>query len=224
MSKKKTKNNKLKKVIEEKETIDANQDQCVAPETAKNNEVTSKENEENFKSDKDVISEALNNNFGKVKKCCNAVWNFVKKNIVAIILVVAILVTVTNTAVHLIGGKYFKDYDDYEAYTIKYESLLSKNGQYYVYFYSDTCTHCQDLKTDIFQYLDSEKNKKGIRMYIFNIDKYIDSIASDTDNLIGVTDYKDIKILGTPTMIYISEKKINNSWASASTIRKQLSN
>lgn len=236
MSKTKKNRNKRKKekeiVLESEnevknETIETQNEEIVPnelyDETVEKNHTKYSEQLEKFKK-----------SFSKAKEFwCKKIFPVLKKNFGLILSVFVILFTLINVITHIIGGNVTKDYSDYSKYQITYSQIMKKgNNGYYVYFYSESCSHCKNLKKDIFQYLDSDKNNStnGVRLYLLCVDEYLNELSSDTDNIIGVTDVSNLKISGTPTMIYVSTnsstntKVISNSWSSESKIKTQLSN
>ncbi len=154
-----------------------------------------------------------------------SLFEIVKANINVFLGLVVLTITAMLVTAHLVGSGAMNSYSDYSQYSIGYKSILSKKGSYYVYMYSEDCTHCATLKPYIFQYLSSSKNDddNGVRMYLFCVDEYLEYIAAEDDNILGVSDYSELKVSGTPTMMLVEDGTVTNSWASVSTIREQLS-
>lgn len=186
------------------------------------NDELKKENNQN--TEKDFFSKAGT----KLSLFFKKTFQIIKYHFKLIITVFVILLTLVNVTSHLIGGKVMKDYKDYSSHQIAYNQILNKKGTYYVYFYSNDCSHCQDLKKYIFQYIDSDKNDKenGIPLYIFCVDNYLEELTSESEaeNILGVTDVKELKLTGTPTMVLIANKEIKNAWLSTNNIKSQLKN
>lgn len=186
------------------------------------NDELKKENNQN--TEKDFFSKIGT----KLSLFLKKTFQIIKYHFKLILTVLVILLTLVNVTCHLIGGKVMKDYKDYSSHQIAYNQILNKKGTYYVYFYSNDCSHCQDLKKYIFQYIDSDKNDKddGIPLYIFCVDNYLEELTSEseTENILGVTDIKELKLIGTPTMVLIANKEIKNAWSSTYNIKNQLKN
>ncbi len=180
--------------------------------------------EDNQNTEKDFFSKAGT----KLSLFFKKTFQIIKYHFKLILTVFVILLTLVNVTSHLIGGKVMKDYKDYSSHQIAYNQILNKKGTYYVYFYSNDCSHCQDLKKYIFQYIDSDKNDKenGIPLYIFCVDNYLEELTSESEaeNILGVTDVKELKLTGTPTMVLIANKEIKNAWSSTNNIKNQLKN
>ena len=112
------------------------------------------------------------------------------------------------------SNKLSADYDDYKQYEISYKQIMRQSeDEYFVYFYSETCTACEQVKTTIFQYLSSDLNSTaGRKLYLVNMDKTVDMIASKEDevNILDVTNvdynknYDAIKIYNFPCLIDIA--------------------
>lgn len=143
-----------------------------------------------------------------------------------IIFVSLILMTTLNISFHFLGGKLFKGYDDYQKYEIRLNETFDRSGSYYVYMYSNSCAVCSSIKRDVFQYLDSEKNSSdGVKLYLLCIDNYDEMAVESGGSLVGITNYKDIKISSVPYMIYVVDgSEVKSEWTTGSEITKQLKN
>lgn len=112
------------------------------------------------------------------------------------------------------SNKLSADYDDYKQYEISYKQIMRQSeDEYFVYFYSETCTACEQVKTTIFQYLSSDLNSTaGRKLYLVNMDKTANMIASTEDevNILDVTNvdynenYDAIKIYNFPCLVDIA--------------------
>jgi RNA polymerase subunit RPABC4/transcription elongation factor Spt4 len=112
------------------------------------------------------------------------------------------------------SNKLSANYDDYKQYEISYKQIMRQpEDEYFVYFYSETCTACEQVKTTIFQYLSSDLNSTaGRKLYLVNMDKTTNMIASNEDeiNILDVTNvdynknYDAIKIYNFPCLIDIA--------------------
>ncbi|MBQ0008887.1 MAG: hypothetical protein KBS97_01225 [Firmicutes bacterium] len=107
---------------------------------------------------------------------------------------------------------------DHEYFEVDYISinwsdiLLQNKDTYYVYIYSLTCTHCQELKN----YIIDEALKRDDIFFVKGSNK--DVIKTDVSNTIGATEVKDIAILGYPSMLKISNKTLVQNVAGNSKI------
>ena len=112
------------------------------------------------------------------------------------------------------------DYHDVQEYTISINDLFNaaKVG-YFVYFYSQSCFHCESIKEAIIKFCLDEIYPT----YFIEYDKQI-TICSNIENTIGVTVIEDLCILGTPTLIELYQGKIIKNIAGSSSILKFLEN
>ena len=66
-----------------------------------------------------------------------------------------------------------KDYADYEQFVLPtLEDFYTLNeDNYFIYLYSDSCSHCDDIKKDIFSYLEKMKDPSfnSTVLYIYNM-------------------------------------------------------
>ena len=97
--------------------------------------------------------------------------------------------------------------------TINWSDILKQNKEtYYVYIYSLTCTHCQELKN----YIIGEALKRDDIYFVKGSNK--DVIKTEVSDTIGATEVKDIAILGYPTMLKIKNKTLVQNVAGNSKI------
>ena len=99
------------------------------------------------------------------------------------------------------------DYDLIEDRIIIWDDIFMQNGSdYLVYFYSETCGHCMNIKESILKYY-----LKGIESMYFvrnpNKDEYF---APSSFNLVGIDDSTDLKIHGVPGLIEIEDYVVLN--------------
>ena len=100
----------------------------------------------------------------------------------------------------------------YEYVKLNYGSLLNMQKEdevsgYYVYFYSNECHFCETIKDEVLSYLDNNIN--GVRLYLFEINSKNAALLYDgSENMLGVSNVQDLKILGTPTIIYVENNMI----------------
>ena len=83
---------------------------------------------------------------------------------------------------------------------------------YLVYFYSERCGHCNEIKNQVISYYLSTSNK----MYFVCTD--LDAVFGQQGDLIGVNNIDDFYIFGTPFLIEIHEHTIMNYYAGTKAI------
>lgn len=95
------------------------------------------------------------------------------------------------------------EYFEIEHISINWSDILKQNNEnYYVYIYSLTCSHCQELKNFIID----EALKRDDIYFVKGTNK--DVVKTDVSDTIGATDEKYIAILGYPTLLKISNKTL----------------
>ena len=99
------------------------------------------------------------------------------------------------------------DYSDFENRKITWNEAFSvANPAYFLYIYSNYCSHCQEIKSDILAFLDKEKYP----MFLVEYSKEI-PVISNVANTLGSSDIETISIKGTPTLIHIVQEKVVNN-------------
>ena len=111
------------------------------------------------------------------------------------------------------------DYSDFEDKSIVWNDLFTVEGElYYVYIYSPTCGHCNDIKEDVLC-------KVSISSSIFLLEYKKDiPIITDRNSVIGKTDIEDLGILGTPSMFKIEDHIITDYLVGTGQIIETLTN
>lgn len=105
------------------------------------------------------------------------------------------------------------EYFEVENYFINWNSILTQNkDSYYVYLYSTTCNHCQELKNWIIETALS----RGDIYFLKGTNK--DVIKNDVSDTIGATDVSQLAIMGYPTLLKITSKTLVKNVAGNSKI------
>lgn len=95
------------------------------------------------------------------------------------------------------------DYDMVKNLHLDFENIFNVDKkEYYVYFYSKNCLHCLLLKNEIIPLALKKDN-----LYFV---EYVDEIpiGSNVIDTIGATTIDEFFIIGTPTLIYINDKRV----------------
>ncbi len=112
--------------------------------------------------------------------------------------------TASDLKVDVEDGKEQLNYNDFFDVKIEWKNLfLPAKSQYFVYIYSQTCGHCNNIKKTVLDYVYNEKDW----FYIMEYSSLI-PIITNTKITIGKTKTEDIGILGTPTMLGITNKTL----------------
>ena len=109
------------------------------------------------------------------------------------------------------------DYQEVSDYELTWESMFDVNeNNYYVYFYSLTCSHCLELKN----YIIGKALDRGDIYFVKGSSK--DQVTNDSKKLIGAEIPEDFYILGYPTIALISNKKCTKNMAGITQIKSEL--
>ena len=109
------------------------------------------------------------------------------------------------------------DYQEVSDYELTWESMFDVNDEnYYVYFYSSSCSHCLELKN----YIIKKAIDRGDIYFVKGSSK--DQITNDSKKLIGAEIPGDFYILGYPTLALISNKKCTKNMAGVAQIKAEL--
>ena len=81
------------------------------------------------------------------------------------------------------------------------DCLAQNESQYLVFFHSDTCTHCQEIRGDVLSFCE----ENILKMYFLNTKKPTNEIqtCSREEITLGISGYENLKIVGTPTIIKV---------------------
>lgn len=108
-------------------------------------------------------------------------------------------------------------YDEVKEYELFWETMFDVNSNdYYVYFYSETCNHCEELKDYI---IEKALVKKNI-YFVKGSSK--DQIGNDPKKSKYAENPGDIWILGYPSLIEIIGHKCMKNLAGISQIKSEL--
>ena len=104
----------------------------------------------------------------------------------------------SNNSVEIIHNH---DYSEIKNKTINFDEIFDqKNEQYFVYFYSLTCSHCSLIKNQMIEYGLSHEN-----IYFVQASEDV-TITENTDSVVGATSIEEILILGYPSLLEIDQK------------------
>jgi len=128
------------------------------------------------------------------------------------ILLLSLLLLLTNScSVQLENHSLYESIEQESSFevsrknTVWGEMLNQSEQEYYAYIYSETCGYCRKIEPEI---------KKYSQTYIVYFIERSDDIpiASERGDLTGVDDINSLYILGTPTLLEISDKKVKNCY------------
>ena len=109
------------------------------------------------------------------------------------------------------------EYREISDYELNQETIFDVDEDfYYVYFYSTTCNHCEELK----DYIIGKALERGDIYFVKGSSK--DHITNDPKKTIGAEKPEDIWILGYPSLLQISNHKCTKNLAGTSQIKEEL--
>ena len=90
-----------------------------------------------------------------------------------------------------------------ESLKIEWSDSLKQEGNYLVFFYSDTCAHCQEIMGDVIAFANDNIKQLYFANTISNDTKI--TIKSNEEPVVGIDDISEFYIVGTPTLIEVAE-------------------
>ena len=109
------------------------------------------------------------------------------------------------------------NYSEIQEYELVWETMFDVDSSlYYVYFYSTTCNHCEELKNYIIEKALSNENIYFVK------GSSKDQITNDPNKSKYAENPGDIWILGYPTLLQISSHKCMKNLAGISQIKGEL--
>lgn len=125
----------------------------------------------------------------------------------------------TNPNYHSHTSVDIYSYSDVKDKEILYSNIFGiEQSSYYVYFYSRTCSHCNDLKPFIIPKI-IERND----IYLVEASEQV-VILEDISVTIGVSSIENFGILGYPSLVKIEEKVVTKNIAGINPIKNELTN
>ncbi len=124
-----------------------------------------------------------------------------------------ILTIVFISLISITGCKSKFTYDDMDK--VNYETILDMKGSYIVIAYQANCANCEKLKGTIYDYIKYvEKNPTAMPIYAINVNTGVNKkmllLRDDSypKNMVGTTNYKNIKVKATPSIMVIKDKTL----------------
>lgn len=124
-----------------------------------------------------------------------------------------ILTIVFISLISITGCKSKFTYDDMNK--VNYETILDMKGSYIVIAYQANCANCEKLKGTIYDYIKYvEKNPTAMPIYAINVNTGVNKkmllLKDDSypKNMVGTTNYKNIKVKATPSIMVIKDKTL----------------
>lgn len=112
------------------------------------------------------------------------------------------------------------DYSILEKRQIEWGNILSKrSSRYLVYFYSEYCAYCKQIKQDILSYYLTNTDD----MYFVNTVSQKAVYKSNDGLLIGTKDIEKFYIFGTPFLVEVTNYTVTNWYAGVDSIKLYIS-
>lgn len=109
------------------------------------------------------------------------------------------------------------DYSEISEYELTWDSIFDPSeNNYYVYFYSSTCSHCEELK----DYIIEKALNRGDIYFVKGTSK--DQLTNDSKKSINAEKPEDIWILGYPSLLLISNHKCTKNLAGNTQIKAEI--
>ena len=110
-------------------------------------------------------------------------------------------------------------YSDVKGKEILYSNIFGiELDSYYVYFFSKTCSHCDNLKPFMVPKIQDRKD-----IFIVEASEQV-VFLEDVSVTIGVSSIENFGILGYPSLVKIEEKVVTKNIAGINPIKNELTN
>ena len=107
-------------------------------------------------------------------------------------------------------------YDEVESLTIFWSEIFKQSeSEYYVYLYSETCSHCNSIKDLMIEYALTQKTT------IYFIKSSSEHNLSDIAST-GVNNLSDLYIRGYPSLLKLKDKTVISNLAGVTPIKTEL--
>lgn len=96
------------------------------------------------------------------------------------------------------------DYDSFLDHHIEWSEIFNfPMDSYYIYIYHPSCGHCKDIKDAVlaFAYWHADD-------FYFVIYSSVINVITNTETIIGKSNYQEVGIIGTPTLFLIKNHAI----------------
>lgn len=131
-----------------------------------------------------------------------------------ILLLLTLLLTGCSSDIQPIIKEY--DYSDVTAFISWNDVFKQEENEYSVYFFSQTCGHCKELKQEILSYY------FGNYEQLYFVETGEDTVYGSPSDLVGVNSIECFYIFGTPFLINIESGAVSNYCAGNTKIREYI--
>ena len=99
--------------------------------------------------------------------------------------------------------KTFKEFQVVVDNSIKWPEILNQEEKsYIIFFYSETCAYCHEMQSEVVDFAITCPLKT------YFLDTNENQVTIDSDKKIGATNYEEVSITGTPTILEVENATI----------------
>ena len=119
------------------------------------------------------------------------------------LLSVGFLTSCSSNESSLQTTKKFKDFEVVINNSIKWPDILDQEEEnYIIFFYSETCAYCHEIQQEVIDFAITCPLKT------YFLDTLENAVPIDSDKKIGVTNYEEASINGTPSILEVENATI----------------
>ena len=101
------------------------------------------------------------------------------------------------------SSKEFKDFEVVVDNSIKWSDILNQEeNKYIIFFYSETCAYCHEMQEEVIDFAITCPLKT------YFLDALENDVPIDSDKKIGVSNYEEASISGTPSILEVENATI----------------
>ena len=119
------------------------------------------------------------------------------------LLSVALITSCTPTEESAPQSKAFKEFQVVVDNSIKWPDILNQEeNKYIIFFYSETCAYCHEMQEEVIDFATTCPLKT------YFLDALENDVPIDSDKKIGVSNYEEASINGTPSILEVENATI----------------
>ena len=120
------------------------------------------------------------------------------------LLSISLITSCTPTEESAPQYKAFKEFQVVVDNSIKWPDILNQEeNKYIIFFYSETCAYCHEMQSEVVDFAITCPLKT------YFLDTLENDVPIDSDKKIGVSNYEEASINGTPSILEIENATIN---------------
>ena len=123
---------------------------------------------------------------------------------IVFLLSISLITSCTPTEESAPQYKAFKEFQVVVDNSIKWPDILNQEeNKYIIFFYSETCAYCHEMQKEVIDFAITCPLKT------YFLDVMENDVPIDSDKKIGVSNYEEASINGTPSILEIENATIN---------------